>query len=492
MILTSLALALAPALPALPQEQDRIVRLRNGRILVGVIEDHDLDGFRFVAARHGGRFELDWSDLFPGEADRLRDGFGYRSESAMPTTNAHRILMKNGEERVGRILNEDNTRIELRTLETTVVLPKSQLAAPPEPVTVPVPQVLTPEQYYTERAPEVPADDRLEQYEFARELESVFALERAGEHYAISQGLAEEANDDALLSRLEGAQQQLERMLANREEAQALKDIRQLMNRERFAEAEELLESWDDAFPDSKLRGELNKLADDFEDDRDAAITRYLRRNWHSQIISLMKKRSLDREVTMDQNMAWLEGEVPQMVREQMLDELKGMDENLTLQELDRLWQARMEGSPPRHQAGYGDGTWILGTEKARAGLQAQEEEENDGKTPEQREMEERMQKYLRNLESSRRAGSASQDDVTPEDWWRKARTTQRFQFLMAYYAEFSGDFQIANVSFSNCSTCAGAGVIETVNIGEAGAKATKQKCPTCHQVAVRRSVTYR
>ena len=493
MMIASLALGLLTSLPALPaQEPDRIIRLRDGRLIVGVVEDHDLDGFRLVAARDGGRMELAWAQLFPGEAERLRESFGYRAATTMPTTHASRVLLINGQERIGRVIHEDDTQIELRTFENTVVLPKNRLAAPPEPVIVPVPSVLTPEQFYTERAPEIASDDRLAQYDFAQQLEAVFALERAGEHYAIAQALAEEASDAPLLQRLEGAQQKLAVTLANREEAEALEQIRQLMHRERFTAAKELLDGWDSTFPASALRGEMLKLEDDFAEDRDRAMTRYLRRNWYSRAVALLKRKSLERDSTVDQLFAWLEADVPQTIRQQMAEELEPMQANLTLAEIDRLWLARLDTSPARHKAGYGDGSWILGTEKARAGLKAQESDENDGKSEEQRAMEERMQRYLRNLEAQKRAGAAADDDVSPEDWWRRSRTTQRFQFLLAYYAEFSGDFQITGVSFTNCSTCAGSGVIESVELNENGANQRRVKCPTCHQVGVRRSVAFR
>ena len=493
MTFATLALILLPV-PAMipPQQDDRIVRLRDGRLVVGVIEEHDLDGFSMVTALDGGRFVLSWSDLFPGEAERLREAFGYRVETTMPTTHAHRVLLTNGQERIGRILNEDNERIELRTLETSVVIPKVRLAAPPEPVVVEVPMVLTGEQFYTERSPEIASDDRMAQYAFAQELQAVFALERAAEHYAIAETLASEAGDDALLRRVQGSQQQLERLTANREEAEALEAIRRAMHRERFTEAEQLLDAWDDTFPQSALRAEMLAVADDFEADRDAAMTRYLRRSWYGRVLGLLKKQALDRDAVVEEMMAWLETEVPQLVRAQMIEELQMMDDTLSLQDIDRLWLARLDGGAARHQAGYGDGSWILGEERARAGLQTTEAEADDGKSPEQREMEERMQRYLRNLEAQRRAGGASEEDETPEDWWRTARVTQRFQWLLAYYAEFSGDFELTSVSFATCSTCGGTGVIESTEMGQDGARNRRVKCPTCHQVAVRRSVNFR
>jgi hypothetical protein len=102
------------------------------------------------------------------------------------------------------------------------------------------------------------------------------------------------------------------------------------------------------------------------------------------------------------------------------------------------------------------------------------------------------MKRYLDNIESQRRSASASEEDVSPEDWWRRATVTQRFQWLLAYYSEFSGDYQVLSVKFSYCNTCAGNGYIEVMDMGTTGAKQRKKKCPTCHGVQVRRSINFK
>ncbi|MDP6963831.1 MAG: hypothetical protein QGF46_06670, partial [Planctomycetota bacterium] len=66
------------------QQSDEVVRLRDGRVLIGVIEDHNLDGFSFLSAHDGGRYNLVWTDLFPGESARLHDVFGYANDIVVP------------------------------------------------------------------------------------------------------------------------------------------------------------------------------------------------------------------------------------------------------------------------------------------------------------------------------------------------------------------------------------------------------------------------
>ncbi len=493
-----LLLAAFAAVPALTSAQedgvgDELLRLRDGRMLFGPIVEHDLDGLVVESARTGGRLRLAWADLFPGEADRLRRAFGYRVETSVPTVSAHRILLKNGRELVGRIVRRDARGLEVRVRDTSTVVPASMLAAPPEPVTVEAVAILTPQQFYAERAPQVPEDDRLAQYEFARELESVFALEEARRHYERAAELAAAAGDRALQRRVEGALRALEVKIANRAEAEYLERVRVAMNRERFEQAEELLEAYEETFPEARLRGEWVELKDALETKRDLAIRRYLARNWYNRAVSLLQRKALDRESTMATLMMWAEAELPKLVRERLVGELVAMDDELAPEDLDAYWAQRFEERAVRHKAGYGDGTWILGSDKARAGLD-EEEEADDGKTDAQREMEDRVNRYLRNLENQRRAsaGARTEAEATPEDWWRKASVTERFQWLLAYYGEFSGDFQVASVHFRACPTCAGLGYVTTMDLSTDGAKERRAVCPTCHGVGVRRSVTFR
>lgn len=475
------------------QSDDQVVRLRDGRLLVGAIIEHDLDGLVLTTARDGGRYSLTWTDLFPGEADRLRDAFGYRNESEVPMTTAHRVLLQNGREIVGRVLREDNRNLEIRVKETTSVVPKQRMAAPPEEVVVEAATILTPEQFYAERVVQVDASDRNAQFNFAQELEVMFALDEAELHYQLCNTLADAAGDDALSRRVDGALSKLEKTIANREEAEKLEEIRQLMHRERFTVAEGLLEDFDHAYPDSPLRGEFLQLFDRFEERRDASVTRYLGRHWFHRVTKVLKRKALEKDVQMDQVTGWLETEVPLLVRQQLLSEIKGMDTHLDLSSIDARWFQRLEmGGAKMHSAGFNDGTWILGEDRAAAGLEDEEEDKESGKSEQQREMEDRMKRYLDNLEAQRRSASASAEDVSPEDWWRRASVTQRFQWLLAYYSEFSGDYKVLSIKFAYCSTCAGNGYVEVMDISASGAKARKKKCPTCHGVRVRRSVNFK
>lgn len=498
-LLLLLALCAAPFAPVAQNPAasgaDELVRLRDGRLLVGQIADHDLDGFELQLTRTGGRFRLAWSDLFPGESERMREHLGYRTLAAVPTTSAHRILLKNGREVIGRIVRQDARGIEVRTLESSILVPAEMIAAPPEAIVVEATSVLTAEQFYQERVVDVAPTDANAQYQFAQELEQVFALDRALQHYEAAGKLAAEAKDQPLINRVDLALKQLTNTIANRAEAQALEAIRRSMYRERFEEAEVLLAEYATSFPQPKLRGQFLDLRTKFGTDRDEAIIRYLARNWFDRVVAEVKKKALDREAAMDQLLSWVETDLPQEVRQKLVKELAGMNDELDVVALDPLWAKRATQGAVRHRASFGEGTWVLGAERAQEGMvEVKTDPAETGKTAAQKEMEERVQRYLKNLETQRRAstGAEKTGEATSDDWWRQASVTERFQFLLAYYAEYVGDYERTNLEFAACPTCGGTGIIASVEVGPQGARERKATCPTCHGVAVRRALTFR
>lgn len=487
----NLILTAALALVAAPQADDtdyEVVRVLDGRLIVGEILDHDMDGLTVQSVRSGGTFRLAWNDLFPGEAERLKTSFGYRVAFETPTVTADRLLMVNGQQITGRILRRDAREIEIRSRGLTTIVPTQRLAAPPERVVVEAVEVLTPEQFYLERMPQVSLEDAMAQFEFARELEAVSAYEQALVHLQLAATLA--ADDAPLLSRIEGAIPRIETAIEHRVETEKLRDIRTLIYRERFAEAELLLEEFASEHADSPIFDDYLKVTESFEEVREAAMVRYLERNWYKRAAALMKKKSLDRKAKVETLQQYATSELPEVMRVTMAEELASMKAELTPSEVSALWAARLETKPKRHQAGYGNGTWILGEARARAGVENEQEEEDDGRSAAEKELQDRYKRYLDNLERSRRA-AGTDTEQTPEDWWTNASSSSRFQWLLAYYAEFSGDFELVRVILDQCPTCNGDGTIEILEVG-AGGKEQRRKCPTCAGVAIRRSIFFR
>jgi len=468
-----------------------VIRLMNGRILVGEIMEHDLDGLVVLQARSGGVLRLTWPDLFPGEADRLRLGFGYNAEVVMPQVEADRLFLVNGDARTGLILERGDDYIQLRQGDTTTKIPRNRLAAPPDKVIVDATEVMTPEQFHTYRSPEFSLEDPMAQYEFSLELELVLALERAKEHLLLSQSLVE--NDPPLSQRLGVALDRVEISLLHKAELKELIQIRQSVYRDRYAEARLALDAFADAHQDTPFWEDYLSIEASFEEKRKEGILRYLKKHWYSRVGSMVKRQALQRDASVQSLQTWAETTLPQLMREAMVAELQEMKEGLDESEVESIWVSRLDNRPKRHQAGFGVGTWVLGEERARAGMKVAAAEEDDGKTAAQKEIESRFNDYLKNLERTRQAAGVSQE-ASPDDWWKVASSSERYQWLLAYYAEYSGDYALVSVRFENCFNCNGAGVFQTrrVSAGEDEERPERRECPVCHGISIRRGIYFK
>lgn len=476
----------------LPQSGDpQVLRLQDGRLLVGELIDHDLEGLVFRRAEDGGVLALPWSRLFVGESDRIRSELGYQLDTSVPMVTADRLILVDGTERLGRIVRRDDRLIELRTRNTLVAVPRSRLAAPPDQLQVEAAQILTPDQFYGETVAAVSADDALAQFQYALKLKAMFALEQAGTHFGLARGLA--AGDNALLVRIDGAMVQLAQSMENRDQAELLDLAKQAMHRQEFVQAEAHLADFASRFPDSPLEVRYGDLLDRLDRDRERAIERHLARRWYTVASAIIRRRSTDRTATPDEIMSWIESDVPTQVRQQLLEEVQDLDDQIDTSAIDGAWAGRVPAGAKGHQASYGIGSWLLGEERARAGLGSEEEDDDSGKTDAEKQLEERMRRFLENMSRSGSSGSA-EEEVAPEDWWRRSSATERYQWMLAYYAEFSGDYEITSVRFEDCHECGGIGTLTQTSLGGNAERPRERRkpCPVCHTVGVRRAVHFR
>jgi|GEM_PF-915184 len=488
-----------------------VIRMMDGRIVVGEITEHDLDGLLVVHAKDDGEFRLAWSDLFPGEADRLRASFGYKSAVVMPQVEADRLYLVNGDSKVGIILQRTEGYLDFRQGAITSKIPRNRLAAPPEKVMVDATEAYTPEQFHflrspqceriatsrsgkdeEDKGPQCTSDGRIamEHFEFSLELELVFSLDRAHQHLQLAQSMIE--NNLPLEQRIEVALVRIATSLEHRDELDELNKIRQLVYRERFSEARLALDEFAETRVDSPLWEDYLRVEESFESKRNDGLLRYLKKHWYIRASSLIKKQSLQRGISVQSLQNWAETTLPELIRQAMAQELQSMKEGLDEGEVAAIWVSRLESRPKRHQAGFGSGSWILGEDRARAGLKADDHSDDDGKTAAQKELESRFRDYLKNLERTRQAAGVS-SEASPEDWWKSATASSRFQWLLAYYAEFSGDYVLVSVRFDNCSTCNGAGIFETVDQNNPNnPRPKRRKCGTCQGVGVRRGIYFK
>ena len=77
----------------------------------------------------------------------------------------------------------------------------------------------------------------------------------------------------------------------------------------------------------------------------------------------------------------------------------------------------------------------------------------------------------------------------SPEDWWKTESVMNRKRFLIAYFAEESGDMKIIRIRFNLCPHCSGKGFLERMSTGE---EDQKVPCEVCKTLGIERLVVFR
>jgi hypothetical protein len=125
--------------------------------------------------------------------------------------------------------------------------------------------------------------------------------------------------------------------------------------------------------------------------------------------------------------------------------------------------------------------------------------------------LEEKIRRFLQSQKTAGRAsalrGEEDEDDV--EGFWKTLSTNNRASWIVAYYAENSGDMEIKDPpELRNCPTCAGRGVLEQVitgfnRSGDSNSTRGPQRpkvpsgrlivaCETCKTIGIIRRIRYR
>jgi len=479
-----------------------MLRLRTGDILWGSIVSHEPENLTFRRLDNDGVVQLRWSLLDPTEEDELRLLFGYvEAQAEELTTQAERIVLGDGTEIIGLIVNRTADHIWFKRAEGTIPIEKRRLRGASTLVQVPALDIFTKEELYQQRAFDLQgallldgtagarAHDELAQY-----AERLFDYPHAVEHYRHVQQL----DPDYDTARIASAFARSEQKAAHQEQVDVLSQIDLMRMRGRYDKAIALLETFPELYPDTPLLEELNKLRN--------RVAKYQERDLRAEIIRRVHYRSvrIAREAvrqypTFEEVMGYLDEQMGEDVLEAVKEDVQAIAPGIENDQVRRLWDERKAGR--FHQASYGIGTWLLGEDRALAQYEKEgEEKENQpekGSAAEARKkLEERVQRYLKNQELARRAGGGATEEEDPNELWNRWNHSGRYQWVLAYFAEFSGYFNLEAVRFSFCRECGGKGTRTVLFTGSAiagkSASETLVPCGTCHTLGHVRRIRYR
>jgi hypothetical protein len=473
----------------------KMLRLRDGSLQWGTIQSHDTTGVVFQRLDTGGLLRLDWSRLDPAEEKDLRTQYGYvdlTSEELM--IQADRLVTIKGVELIGKIVDRTADAILLKTASATIPVPKNQIAQASELVWVPAREVYTLDELYAQERSAVDVTTPDGNFRLAQYCEGFFDFTRAIEHYKKVSEL------DPVWRKAE-VQQSLARA-TEKAKAQAeleyLSEIDQLSKRNRFDEALVLADAFKDRFPQSALFADAKRKRERVLKARDEYLTAQVARVWQAHLGKLARESA---SKPLEEVMAYVDDKLKVDLVAAVLKDIQKTSPQATEDSVRQLWKSRKK---VRYQtASYGLGTWLLG--KAAA-LKGYEEEDTDAKPASEMDqvrakLEDKIKRFFAAQAVSRAAQSQDEQKDDRQTTWQELSPTARAGWIVAWFVENSGEFEIyPKPIVQACKECGGKGIIEyslagaNVSKSAVGKQSTdlKRECESCHGVGAVRRVMYR
>jgi hypothetical protein len=489
------------AAPAAASEPATMLRLYEGAILWGQIEQHDSEGLLFLRLDNGGRVRLPWTRLDPAQAEGLLETFGYidHSEDEL-MIEADRLVLDDGTEWIGRITSRSDKEIYLKTASALVPIPKIRLRGAATVVQVPALDVYTGEQLYQQELARIAPADAAAHFELARFAERVLEYERAVEHYKAARELDPAYKSAELPNYLARATERA----ASKSQIDYLREIDNLRGRGRYDQALKMAAAFAEVFEGSSLIDDAMRRHVQVEKGREKALRARTQRAWFDWSGRLAAAKARDIKLTLEGTLGWIEESMGEEVLAAVHKELmRTVSAEVTPEQVRRYWNERQ--GVRVHRASYGEGTWLLGKEGAERGLPAApaEDESKLSETDRARkQLEDRLKRFMENQAIAGRKAKAEGDEESEQaKFWSEWSAAERAQWILASYVENAGDMQLVRIEVRNCPECSGKGHREIVNVNAAPArpdeagKGSGQEtvpCPLCHTVARVRRVVYK
>ncbi len=485
-----------PFTPPSPPAPDEVImlQLRDGTIRWGAIQAHSPSMLEFRRLETSGLASVPWSLLDPVQSEALRKEFGYiEVEVDEAYVEGDRLVLEGGGNVEGVIVSREGRNFLVKTEGTLQVVPKARVRGIESGIQLAALDVYSREELYGLYLAESDIQSPESMLQLARKCESILDFPHAAEHYKQALDLGLETDRSAA----EGMLARAEVKAANQEQVEYLRHVDYLRKRGQFDKAVEKIDGFEIAFKGSALVEDARKQKTKLLLARDDAARELVQRRWPYWAKILTRKQSLENSLEVARSWA---GEDASAAIQTLVhaDVQKKVTEAITLEEVRGLWEKRkrLRYSPASYRE---DGTWLLGTEAAQRGLEDEGARPKAGPVSEvdaQRvAIEERIKRYMQNQRLARttQTGAAASDDY--QTFWNTYSQGARAGWLLAYYIENSGDFEMRpRPDLRACKTCAGTGGIELLVTGTVRGDQTDglAPCPLCHGVQYSRRIYYR
>ena len=481
-----------------------MLRLRSGGIQWGEILEHTADELSFRRLDTGGVVRMAWTFMDPNQEHELRVKYGYiDTVSDVLYVEADRLVLVDGKEITGVIVDRGEGNVRIKTEVGLIDVPAARLRAVTGGIQVPALEVYTKEELVQKRLAEAPPKTAEALYEYGAFCEQILSFSHALDAYLGIEALDPDYRASEMTELIARTKKKVEQQA----QLDDLAEADHLKRRKRFDEALLLLSLFPEKFPESPLETDRLKLVERVEKSQEDYVREVVQRGWYRWTERLAAKAA--REMGYAQAVAFAEEKLHEEVLAANLADAQKWNAQIEEGTILQMW---FERKVTRYRgASYGGGTWLLGEDAALAGspTTAQAPAGASEVDSERAALEEKIRSFL---QSQKRAGRSSalangdqEDDV--EAFWKTLSSTSRSSWIVAYYAENSGDMQVKSPpELRNCSTCAGRGIIEmiisdprgTAGSGSNGKESkgrggvAKLACNSCKGIGRVRRIRYR
>ncbi len=431
-----------------------VVHLRTGETIKGrllpersdenvlVVEDYLSGSVRTIA----------WQVVDKADAERIKQDWGWTNK-ALATVSGHRLVqqLNNGTQTIrGLIVREDDATYYVmiggreQKLSKSSVVEKSEEPMDPRDIWDPEQLVdrfigeLKKDPVVKEAGDDVDNPSARLAWRMAEYAENAGDYARAKGWYTIA------ANDEDFLNNSIAKQRltRVEGVLRDAAALQTIREIRMALSLKSFRKVRTMLEEFPEKHPGAGalLQHRLEKAKKDFAQRRAKYFTLEAKINLPKIVQKLIKVKVQEDEIALADASAWTRRELPEAAFDALSERFNKRDD-VTPEEARTFWDNRRKSG--WRTVTYGSGTFIVMPAKI---------------TPPKRR---------NNNRKRRNSGGGAAPKVTlpkpptRDQWWEtKADPKQRANWIMAYFVENSGLFEVADEpKLTPCPQCNGAGL---------------------------------
>ena len=460
-----------------------VVRLKSGRTISGRIEPEQdrSEGFRIRLWETRGVVFVSWTQVPPAEKNRLLHRESkVDSQTLGNLLDGVRILTKT-REIIGLLAGEDAQSVKVKTADrrSPAAIPRVAILERTA-AKVRESDVWSALERVQRRAEDVDEGDAGAWMEVAIFAEGVGEYWIAKEYYE----KAKEA-DPARAEEIGGEIERITLQIREADAKKALAAVRELADAVKFEEAltalDEFLREYSDtdtAEKNAKIEDSIREEYQNFQANRDKILGGRIGKSWPKIRRSLLRKYA-GRRTDLPTAQGLAEG-LDEVIKENLAKKL-----NIPSDQVKDYWINRER---KQRKADYGTGSWIaLGGQDGGYDYEGSPESKEDGDA-----VDDFRRRFGGRNSRGRGKGKPERNPnkkmQTSEDWWKRASSSKRVNWLEAYYAENSSVAEPIKREEKKCSTCRGQGNLNSTRYGES----VSVLCRRCHGVKSDITVTYR